>query len=74
MPTLYQISVSSIEQAPPLPATSATESGTQTRWLLRLGRLLQDALQAYADAACIPYTVMLGLDREQQRTPRDRGY
>ena len=74
MSTPYQMSVSSIQQAPPMAVTSPTENGTQTRWPLRLGRLLRDALQAYADAAYIPYTVTLGLDRKQQRTPRDRGY
>jgi hypothetical protein len=70
MSTLYQ--VSSTRQTPPMPATSPTERGTQTRWPLRLGRLMRDTLQAYADAASLPYRVTLGLDREQQRTPPDR--
>jgi hypothetical protein len=44
------------------------------RWPLRLGRLLRDAVQAYADAACVAYTMTLGLDRKQKPTARDRDY
>jgi len=39
---------------------------------LRLGRLLREAMQAYASAVCVPYTIMLQSGRAQE--PRDRDY
>jgi len=39
---------------------------------LRLGRLLREAMQAYAGAVCIPYTIMLQSGRPPE--PRDRDY
>lgn len=45
-----------------------------TRQTFRLGSLLREAVQAYADAVSMAYTIMLGLDRAQKPWPHDRDY
>ena len=43
-------------------------------WPLRLGRLLCEGMLAYADAACVGYTLTFGLEHQQEPTLRDRDY
>jgi len=41
---------------------------------LRLGRLLARAMQAYADAICVPYTIMLTTGRRPDSRLHERDY
>jgi hypothetical protein len=60
-------------------AVSPLHRRRPSRWILqwpalRLGRLLCEGMQAYADAVAVPYTMMLGLDRAREPQPRNRNY
>jgi hypothetical protein len=61
-------------QATVSPLHRRRQSLRPPKWPLRLGRLLRDAVQDYADSVCVAYTMTLGLDRKQEPTARDRDY